>query len=181
MINKRIYKGHSQGRYESREDYLIRRNPHLKHKRGHVHTQPTDSCLAWIKVCTKQGPDCEGLFICSMVTTVCLTCRPLTKVEYRNAWRAAKRLVDPAYDHNNLSKRSRASTITRKIWINAYGPTPPWHDIHHINRNPYDNRLENLMCLFIEDHYLVHAMAGDIGAKFFRPRLERYWSNTCQN
>lgn len=59
----------------------------------------------------------------------------------------------------------------RRIWIEANGPIPKdekgrSYEIHHINGNRADNRLENLQCISIEEHYTMHLQRGDYGAAF---------------
>ena len=54
----------------------------------------------------------------------------------------------------------------RKIWSNAYGEIPKddkgrSYDIHHINGNHNDNRLENLKAVSIQEHYDIHSANGD--------------------
>ena len=54
-----------------------------------------------------------------------------------------------------------AATIYRQIWIDHNGPIPKDElgrsfDIHHINGNRNDNRLENLQCVSIQEHYDIH-------------------------
>ena len=54
----------------------------------------------------------------------------------------------------------------RKIWHEHYGNIPVdengiSYEIHHINGNHNDNRIENLMCLSIADHYEIHYNQGD--------------------
>jgi hypothetical protein len=59
----------------------------------------------------------------------------------------------------------------RRIWIQANGPIPKdekgrSYEIHHINGNRADNRLQNLQCIPIEEHYKIHLQQGDYGAAF---------------
>ena len=59
----------------------------------------------------------------------------------------------------------------RQIWEQAYGPIPKDRDgrsyeIHHIDGNPNNNSLENLMCIPIQEHYDIHYKQGDYGAAF---------------
>lgn len=59
----------------------------------------------------------------------------------------------------------------RKTWIKHYGPIPidedgRTYEIHHINGDRTDNRIENLTCVSIKDHYDLHMVNGDYGAAF---------------
>ena len=54
----------------------------------------------------------------------------------------------------------------RRIWHDHYGEIPIdengiSYEIHHINGNRNDNRIENLMCVSIEEHYNIHYKQGD--------------------
>jgi hypothetical protein len=46
--------------------------------------------------------------------------------------------------------------VHRAVWKKANGPIPIGYEIHHINGNRLDNRLENLACLSKEEHDLIH-------------------------
>ena len=54
----------------------------------------------------------------------------------------------------------------RKIWEKHYGPIPKdingrSYEIHHINGNHSDNRIENLKLVTIQEHYNIHKQQGD--------------------
>jgi hypothetical protein len=56
--------------------------------------------------------------------------------------------------------------IHRRIWHDNYGEIPIdengiSYEIHHINGNYNDNRIENLKCVSIEEHYNIHYNQGD--------------------
>ena len=44
----------------------------------------------------------------------------------------------------------------RVIWEDAYGPIPDGYDVHHINGDGHDNRLENLVLLTRKEHAQLH-------------------------
>ena len=55
----------------------------------------------------------------------------------------------------------------RTLWEEYYGKIPQDEngisfDIHHINGNHSDDRIENLQCVSIKDHYSIHEAQGDI-------------------
>lgn len=57
----------------------------------------------------------------------------------------------------------------RTIWKKHYGEIPKDiegrpYEIHHINGNHKDNRIENLTCITIQEHYDIHYQNGDYGA-----------------
>ena len=65
--------------------------------------------------------------------------------------------------------RRKSSYLARKIWIKYNGPIPRdeqnrSYEIHHIDGNPDNNNLCNLMCLSIKDHFLIHLKNEDWGA-----------------
>jgi hypothetical protein len=68
-------------------------------------------------------------------------------------------------------------TNYRKLWEEAHGPIPREpngraYEIHHANGNHHDNRLENLECLTISQHYERHLEMGDpFGAMLIAQRM----------
>ena len=51
--------------------------------------------------------------------------------------------------------------LHRYLWECANGPIPKGYDIHHINEDIWDNRLENLECL----PHSIHSKVSNIGRK----------------
>jgi len=57
----------------------------------------------------------------------------------------------------------------RKVWIAHHGPIPfddegYRYEIHHIDGNPDNNQIDNLIALTIGEHYEIHFWQGDWGA-----------------
>ena len=60
-----------------------------------------------------------------------------------------------------MSANVTYTTNHRQLWINYYGPIPKdeqgrSYEIHHINGDHADNRIENLKCVSIQEHYDIH-------------------------
>jgi hypothetical protein len=66
-------------------------------------------------------------------------------------------------------KKRKNNEAARKVWISHNGPIPKdengrSYEIHHIDGNPKNNSLENLLCVTINEHYEIHRNRGDWGA-----------------
>ena len=57
----------------------------------------------------------------------------------------------------------------RLVWEAAHGPVPPGHQIHHINENRSDNRLENLQCVDVETHKRIHSGCVQVDDGWVKP------------
>lgn len=74
----------------------------------------------------------------------------------------------------------------RAIWIKNFGPIPRdnngrSYEIHHVNGDHSDNRIENLMCVSIEDHFKIHESQGDIMACFAILRRMKDWKTYIEH
>jgi hypothetical protein len=68
-----------------------------------------------------------------------------------------------------LNEGDTAMSIYRKIYEEHYGSIPKdingrSYDIHHIDGNPNNNDISNLIALSIQEHYNIHYSQGDFGA-----------------
>lgn len=50
----------------------------------------------------------------------------------------------------------RNAPIHREVWSYHYGEIPAGYEIHHIDRNPENNAIENLQCISHATHIEIH-------------------------
>ena len=74
------------------------------------------------------------------------------------------------------------SLLHRCIWIKKHGPIPDDHEVNHINRKRWDNRISNLELLTIHDHRSLsckqrddEAWLSNTSPEATSKRLTAYW------
>jgi hypothetical protein len=71
------------------------------------------------------------------------------------------------YDNSGRTKYKRAHVLVMENYIGRKLKTQQGNNgeqIHHIDGNRENNKLENLICVSIEDHYKIHYEQGDFVA-----------------
>jgi hypothetical protein len=65
----------------------------------------------------------------------------------------------------------------RVMWEAANGPIPRGRLIHHVNGDPFDDRLENFQMVTVQEHMRIHMLEKDkarrLGAKGLASRYGR--------
>lgn len=62
--------------------------------------------------------------------------------------------------------------LHRIVWTQAFGPVPDKHEIHHINEDWTDNRIENLECIDAVEHQRAHMLEKYKDPEFKAARLK---------
>lgn len=70
----------------------------------------------------------------------------------------SKHLSDARYFRRTYNGGS--SFLHRDMWEHHHGPIPEGMEIHHVNGDTTDNRLENLQCLSSREHSAKHPVWG---------------------
>jgi len=71
---------------------------------------------------------------------------------------------------DNDQKRNRFEHVL--IWETAHGPVPDGYEVHHINEDKLDNRLENLELITRLDHKRTHS-------PWYRRNVDGAWERQC--
>lgn len=81
--------------------------------------------------------------------------------------RSSQKLIPQHFDGMTFTLRNNGyygrtdgdrELMHRYVWRFYNGEIPPNHDIHHLNRNKADNRIENLECLPKDEHARRYSM-----------------------
>lgn len=62
--------------------------------------------------------------------------------------------------------------LHRIVWTQAFGPVPDKHEIHHVNEDWTDNRIENLECIDAVKHQRDHMLEKYKDPEFKAARLK---------
>lgn len=72
----------------------------------------------------------------------------------------AREWSDRVYFTPGIADRRRGVNYLHiEVWKSAHGPVPEGHEIHHVDFDPSNNDLENLVCLTVAEHDAVHSAA----------------------
>ena len=74
-----------------------------------------------------------------------------------------------AKGYNRIYRNGKAIMEHVYIWEQHNGPVPDGHDIHHINHNKLDNRIENLACVSKIEHKRIHSGCQKRDGEWWKP------------
>jgi len=84
--------------------------------------------------------------------------------ENNPAWKGGRNITQKGYVR--IRKFGGYVLEHRYVWEQANGEIPPGYQIHHINHNKQDNRLENLQLLSNSEHQKLHNQPKDKRGRF---------------
>ena len=79
-----------------------------------------------------------------------------------------------------VQKKNKRIGVHRLVWELYKGKIPEGYIIHHINGNKLDNRIENLACISVKEHNLIHAKDRPIWNKGMKVKNSEKWAKTLE-
>lgn len=115
---------------------------------------------------------CSGLTLDAVAKIVGSTRQRLWAAFDHRGWKMRSKVPRESQTFNGVlfTKRNNGyfgTTTGNRIYMHRYvwefhnGPIPYFHDIHHVNENKSDNRIENLECIHKADHTSKHGFRNN--------------------
>jgi len=72
----------------------------------------------------------------------------------------SKNLTHRSYyrPHSSHVKRG-IGALHQEIWKSEYGEVPDGYEIHHLDMDTLNNKIENLTCILVKEHHKIHYRA----------------------